>query len=674
MGITREQVDAATKRQYDAAHDTSSQVRLIAGPGSGKSYSIQERVNWLLARGVNPDSIFVISFTRASTLDLRNRIIQSCQGADLEKKQQVNISTLHSLALRALRAAGQLGYPTDPMVASKWEQKYIFDIEFSKKSGYSAYTPSRCKEIRMAYEALCGTGQTNPRNYLPPESPIKSEERDEYRRFHQERTQTYSCVLPGEIVRKCVVSMKAGNLEPARLLNIQQLIIDEYQDLNPMDLEFVDQIILSGVPTFVAGDDDQSIYSFRFANPEGIQLFEERFPEVGDHELIHCFRCSSEVLNAAQKLLEEYSEPNRITKSLISLYSESNPPVTGRVYRWKFKRFRTEARAIAESCKILIQKGIRANKIMILVSNTRALLSTLTQELKKTEVDFETPKTEGFLESDSGKFVQALLRIICNSNDYIAHRILLGLRQGVGPGTCNSIAQKVAINNLNYHDLFYWPLIQDVFSVRETSALNHAREICQQISKWASEETLGAHLNAISTIVERYFGETAVTQWRESVVDLPQEIRIEELRDYYQARTDEQQESLLKNVYERLGIPIPDEGLLPAKVRIMTMHGAKGLNAQIVFIPGLMEDVLPGAKKRPYTGLVFEAARMLYVSITRARVACILSYSTSRIAKGDFVRQVASRFTNHTGGRFIQCDSGLQNEDVEDIFQQVQNL
>jgi superfamily I DNA/RNA helicase len=291
MPITQEQISVAQNRQHLAAHDTNSQVRLIAGPGSGKSFTIQERVKWLLDRNVPPDSIFVVSFTRASTLDLRNRIIEYCQDAGHQNVEQINISTLHSLALRALRAAGLLAYPADPLVLDDYEQENILDAEFSRSSGYApnngvGYSPGRCKSIRTVYEAFCGTGQWEPPNLIPPDPPVTEEERQAYIRFHNPRTQIYSCVLPGEIVQQCVVKMQAGLLDPATLLNIQYLIVDEYQDLNQTDLEFVDRVIGSGVNTFVAGDDDQSIYSFRFASPLGIQSFFNRFPQTGDHELI----------------------------------------------------------------------------------------------------------------------------------------------------------------------------------------------------------------------------------------------------------------------------------------------------------------------------------------------------------------------------------------------------
>jgi DNA helicase-2/ATP-dependent DNA helicase PcrA len=142
-----------------------------------------------------------------------------------------------------------------------------------------------------------------------------------------------------------------------------------------------------------------------------------------------------------------------------------------------------------------------------------------------------------------------------------------------------------------------------------------------------------------------------------------------ELRDLLGAEHEEQQTSVLADVLERLGENTPDEGTLTLspRVRIMTMHGAKGLSGHIVFIPGLEEAIFPGEKRKPYTGLLAEAARMLYVSITRARAACVISFAITRMVNGAFSKQTPSRFASQIGGAFMQRESGLTTDEVSRI-------
>jgi len=149
---------------------------------------------------------------------------------------------------------------------------------------------------------------------------------------------------------------------------------------------------------------------------------------------------------------------------------------------------------------------------------------------------------------------------------------------------------------------------------------------------------------------------------------------IEELRDWLWADTDEQQMSVLQAVYTRLNQPMPTTAVLPPRVRIMSMHGAKGLSARVVFIPGLEDHIFPGPWRQPYPGLVLEAARLLYVSITRARAACIVSYSDYRLVQGRRTRMPASRFCTSLNGPFVNRTAGLRPPEVAQVLSDIANL
>ena len=147
------------------------------------------------------------------------------------------MSTLHSLALRLLRAAGLLQYPANPLVLDDFELEKVFDAEFRQGQ---QMRKERSEEIRREHEAFWSTGQWAPPNYIPPTPPISAQERAAFIAFYGPRSQAYSCVLPGEMVRQCLSQIMAGNLDPVGLIHLEQLIVDEYQDLNPIDIKFVD--------------------------------------------------------------------------------------------------------------------------------------------------------------------------------------------------------------------------------------------------------------------------------------------------------------------------------------------------------------------------------------------------------------------------------------------------
>jgi DNA helicase-2/ATP-dependent DNA helicase PcrA len=468
--------------------------------------------------------------------------------------------------------------------------------------------------------------------------------------------------------------MIAGVLNPAQLLNIQHLIVDEYQDLNPTDLSFVDGLIHSGVIVLVAGDDDQSLYSFRYASPIGIQLFTSNYQNASSHQLSDCFRSTPNILIAAQTLINAFPDPARIPKQLSSLYSYSTPQVPGVFHCWQFQHSATEANCIAESCAKLIAAGIPPREIMVLLSDTRALLPTIKQAFEHMGVSYQSPRGETFLDLRGGRYLFSLLRIACDRNDYVAHRILLGTQPHVGPITCNAIAQIAITHNLNFRDLFYQPLPSNIFIGRCLNAINSARAICNHILDWRPDDLFNTRSADLYSIAERVFGRAIADSWQALICTLPSGIVLSDVRDFLWADNDEQKASILENVYIRLGLEKPVEGFLPPQVRIMTMHGCKGLSANVVFIPGLEDEILPGPHRARFPGLILEAARMVYVSMTRAYAACIVSFSNGRVVYGLYSQRVRSRFVPNLGKPFVLRGTSLSAVDINEIVAACSNL
>jgi DNA helicase-2/ATP-dependent DNA helicase PcrA len=287
--------------------------------------------------------------------------------------------------------------PSDPLVLDDWELENIYDAEFGEAQQIRA--KKRREEIRRFYEALWSTGSSEAPTYIPPAIPITSDEQARFVEFHEPTAKVYSCVLPGEIVRKCVDATKAGSLDPVQGLGLQHLVVDEYQDLNPADIEFVDHIARRGVQVLVAGDDDQSIYSFRHASTLGIQTFPERFPSAALKARNGCFRCTPSVLGAGSAVIASNAAPRRIPKHLSSLYAKPDPPNQGVVHRWMFANASMEAAAIAYSCASLIKEGVAPSDILILLPTRKAsiqLWPAIRDALVSEQLPFEPPKEEGF--------------------------------------------------------------------------------------------------------------------------------------------------------------------------------------------------------------------------------------------------------------------------------------
>ena len=670
MSFTQQQIDAAALVQNQAAHDISPQVRLVAGPGTGKSFSIGERVKWLLDNGVDANRIFAVSFTRAAAEDLQDGILKYCTG--IQAASSINVSTLHSLSLSILAKGGKLThYPASPRVLDDWEQRNIFDEELKSISSFSI---KRCGELRLHFEAIWSTGSPPLPFISSPTPPISAIEQGTFKNFHSNRTQLYSCILPGEAVRQCVDLSKAGILNPRALLGIDHLIVDEYQDLNNCDVELIDIIANSGVTVFVSGDDDQSIYSFRYAYPAGIQTFPNRHAGTGQHALQLCFRCTPSVLGTASFLLANNAVPSRIPKALQSAYLNSVPPVNGSVTAISFSNDNLEAQAIAQSISALIAGGLSPEDILILLSSRHAQLQKLQSSLEAAGVAIDIQQKLGLSSNKTIRFVYSVLRLLRNPNDYLAYRTLLGLRNGVGINSCVKIADKVLNNNLNFKSQFGEGKTDAIFSARELSAINGVINIINSIAGWDINDPIGIRVGDIGNILSTNLSQAVATSWSNWATGLPENMTLDELEKVLGSRSEKEARQTLMEIYLRLDEPLPQSLDPKNRVRIMTLHSSKGLSAKVVFIPGLEEQLIPGPWRAPYPGQIQEAARLLYVGITRARADCIVSFANQRFMNGRTVGHYPSRFAAHLGIAFQQRNQGLNQVETNQILYNCSNL
>ncbi|MGH7802453.1 MAG: ATP-dependent helicase [Thermodesulfobacteriota bacterium] len=688
MPITDAQKAVAEEHQWNAARDRAPQVRLVAGPGTGKTHTIEKRVADLLNNRATPNNVYVISFTRATCAELRFRILAFCRNQPCyQAASQIHISTMHALALRILRRANLLSsYPSTPSILDDWEQKNVYDKELSSVIGC---TVKRAEEIRLAHDARWQT--LNPQ-YIN-QAQITPSEIQGFNAFHATRTNLYSCVLPGEIIFKCVEALQLETLHPTQLPQIDHLIVDEFQDLNACDQEFVRFLSVHNAILFVAGDDDQSIYSFRHANPDGIVRFDQTYPQFSPHLLTDCFRCAPAILIPAGQLIAY--NPTRVPKYLTPLYGTANPPVQGQLMVWSFPSAQQEARAIAESCSKLINAGMdrRVDEILILISNRRAQLNVITQELGNLGLPFEPPQGASLTENESIRAVYSILRIArdqaTGEEDYPAYRDLLGLLSGVGHITAKAVADACINNNQNFRQLFYLSTIPSWLLGRAPLAVSKVIAIVEDTGTWSMSDTLAARstniLNVLTTHVFISGGSASnnIGIWSTLVNALPQEMTLEELIQFLSADTESDQQAILDLVAQRSVGGVQPTTSIPAqkRIRILTMHGAKGLSGKIVFIPGVEQGIIPSRRALQATGLMIEQRRLFYVSITRAMACCIVSHSALHIGAEAMalcqrynVRLPRSQFLNEMGITSINRNGGLTLSEASAIVAEVNNL
>ena len=686
MAITQAQIAAADQAQWAAAQSVAPQVRLIAGPGTGKSATIERRVAHVLNNGANPNSLYVISFTRASCRELSERIARFCSAQPCAGSVgSIRVSTMHSLALRILRSAAilQTLYPADPQVLDDWESENVYDSELANALGVAL---GRAAEVRRAHDTQWQT--LNPQ--LIGQAAITPAESQGFNAFHASRRNLYSCVLSGEVVYECVTRLQQGAIQLSQLPQISHLIVDEYQDLNACDQEFVRLLSSGGSTLFVAGDDDQSIYSFRHADPSGIVNFPTTFPACAQHALTECFRCTPAVLDPALALIAH--NPARVSKILQSAYVHSAPPVSGSLRVFSFANAQIEARAVAESCRNLISNGMagQENEIVVLISNRRVQLSLIAQELSNLGLPFDPPRGEMARDIPAIRAAYSLLRILRdrlnNEPDYIAFRDLLVLLHGIGVNTARQLADACIANNQNFRDLFLQPQMPHWLTGRAAAAVGRIRAAIQSLAGWALSDTIATRSAEIeSVLLQTIFvgGAQAngiVSDWISLAGSLPVGMTMDEILEFLSAIEESDQRSVLEAVETRLAIvqtPIAQA----QRIRLLTMHGAKGLSGRVVFIPSAEQGIMPSFRAIQATGLLNEQRRLFYVSLTRARAACIISHAALHSGPTAFtlrqmpqVRLPRSQFLNEMGVSSQNRQQGLTAAESAQIVASFVNL
>jgi DNA helicase II / ATP-dependent DNA helicase PcrA len=442
---------------------------------------------------------------------------------------------------------------------------------------------------------------------------------------------------------------------------------------------------------FVAGDDDQSIYSFRHANPDGLVQFGVRYPGASSHTLTDCFRCTPAVLIGASKLIMH--NPNRLQKNLQSLYVNAAPPVHGHLQIWSFATAQQESLAIASSCQRLIQAGMvgQEDQIVILISSRRLQLPSLTRELGNLGLPFDPPGGEAVRDELGMRAVYSILRLVTDlvsqKPDYIAYRALLGVLHGVGLTTCINIGDLCVANNQNFRDLFHLAVLPHWLVNRALVAVSRVRAIIQQVHGWQLQDTIRTRSADIAQLLSAivFAGSSQLASylqdWNAFAAGLPPDMTLEEVLLLLGADDDASQRQVLDTVNERLGQQYAGAGSTQKRIRILTMHGAKGLSGKVVFIPSIEQGIMPSFKAIRAVGLLNEQRRLFYVSVTRAKAACIISHSASHtgaeaylIRQQHQVRLTRSQFLNEMAVASQNRTRGLNPAEAQQIIADVNNL
>ena len=609
-----ESTDEITRRQQEqAANHEGAPARLLAGPGTGKTRTLTERVIRLVNDpNVLSTGILGITFTRAAAQELRQRV----RGAIEEEQVAPRVSTLHAYALRQLlRNASRLTSVPPPLrIADDWEEREIIQPDLKALLGLT-----RIGEVRQLLVALSSDWETLRADQQGWEQ--HSPNPQFLGAWHQHRDQ-YGYTLRAELVYQLKRAMEQEedfDLEGPP----EHVLVDEYQDLNPCDLAVIDRLREVGAELYVAGDDDQSIYGFRNADPMAIRNFPHDVAGAVDFRLEVCKRCDPTILRLADFIIQQ--EVGRVPKQLRAEDGREEGFVELQRYRGQGE----EAAGIASQCAELVRSGTHPSGILILLRSDRrgAFSSLLERELGSAGLPVSTNVGEvGPFDSAGGRMTLSLMRLASNENDNLAWRSLIKLDSNrLGDAAIRMV--EGAAGNMG------GTVAEALHANRQADELGNVSRRMREYVNAVLEDV--AALHAALDVSEVPPDEHA-TELASRLRDLDRPARVTDEDGFAAAiselvrAADGSEARELQTVMGSIGATREDEEpvVSPDAINILSMHKAKGLEADALFVVAAEDEYIPG--RATTLQEIDDERRLLYVSLTRARHRLVITYCGRR--------------------------------------------
>lgn len=594
----------ATSDQIQAIDHIGSHARLLAGPGTGKTKTLTRRVlSLILQHNADPESILLLTFTRLAAAQLKDEIKKVLEPLG---KTIPQVSTLHSFALRQiLHNSSRIDTLPRPIrIADDWEERYIIQEDLKK-----VLSLKEIGDVQNLINQLSTDWETLRIDEIGWEQQFPNPAFLGAWRSHKDQY--------GETLRAELVYQLKKQLNQSRDFQLDKeykhILIDEYQDLNACDLAIVNELAKRGAELFVAGDDDQSIYGFRFATPEGIRNFEQIYQNSKKLALEICFRCDKNILHSAEFVAS--LDPKRLPKPT----RPKDQAEDGEILIIGFKDQNHEAEIIAKKIKSLIAKDIKPDQITILLRSDRngSLSKPIIEALKKQSVDVSLTTDSELENNNEYRTVLSIIRLLVDQNDCLAWRTLLQVnkKNGMGDECIKSIWNYAQSKGMRF----------SVALQKIAESPNELQKFGQKIAKFVSEinvaivelKAIQSPIDAITATVDKFMGEGEIK---------------EQVKKYFVGILENQKKADLESLIKTVSTSSEyiEQETKENAVNILTMHQAKGLSFDVCFIVGAEDEYIPGRNTGDKEG---DERRLLYVSMTRARHKLFISYCNKRIGQ-----------------------------------------
>jgi len=638
--------------QREAVTTIHGPVLVLAGPGSGKTRVLTHRVAYLIREcGIKPYQLMAVTFTNKAAREMRGRI-EGLLGGELHG---LTIGTFHATCARILRReAAHAGISPGYVIYDEDDQlglvrQALKDLNLDEKR----YRP-RAMRTHIA-RAKCEL--LTPQTYEP-----KTYQEEVARRVY-ERYQTLleanDALDFGDLLLRTVLLFEQ---EPAVLEKYQRrylfLLVDEFQDTNMAQYRLIKLLAGERRNLFVVADEDQSIYRFRGADYRNIQRFRQDFP---DHKLFlleRNYRSTQTILDAANAIIS--ANPQRTPKRL---YTDkgAGPLVT------IFEAYDEEEEAsyVVNEIKRLVDQGMTTPGECAVMYRTNAQSRALEDAFIYHNMPYKLVGATRFYARREIKDMLAYLRAVHNPHDSMSlMRIINVPRRGIGTRTAAMLAQWADEMGVSHYEALR--MIKEGSEVAEVALGARARKqllaFLDLLEGWRAVRTE----LTVAQLLDRVIEDTAYEGWIRDGTEEGEDrwANLMELRNVAAEYDPLPRETALATFLEEVAL-VSDVDDLPEAVdapTLLTLHMAKGLEFDVVFIVGMEEGILPHSRSFDDPEQMEEERRLCYVGITRARERLYLLHAFRRYRYGGDELNVPSRFLKDIPSRLVQGEDETPHE------------
>lgn len=619
-------------KQKEAVMHIDGPCLVLAGAGSGKTKVLTERIVNLINNGVSPYNILAITFTNKAAREMRERVYNSIE----EEANKIFIGTFHSLGLKIVREnAGVIGYSNNVTILDRDDVNTLIKRFMKELNLDTEHYPVKSILNKISFAKNEGLSPEEFDKFA--KAPLDMAACKVYKMYESALKRSNSVDFDDLLILPLRIFKKDKSVLEKYQEHFKYILVDEYQDTNMVQYDMCKLLASKYRNLFVVGDMDQSIYSFRFANYMNVINFEKDNKDAKVIVLDENYRSTNNILNAANDVIKNNKE--RKEKNLWSSKGDGD-----KIKYIRCDNEQEEASTVVRLTKELLDKGEKPSEIAVLY-RTNGQSRVFEEAFLKENIPFKIVGSYFFYNRKEIKDLISYMHLIYNNNDDASlERVINVPRRGIGSKTIERLRSEASISDKSMFEV-----------VSSGKELGFKNLIIDLTNESKNTDLVG--------LVDVILDKTGIRKELEEKNDLESEIRLENLNEFksialaFQEKGIFSLEEFLENislVSDKNEYKEVDDG-----INLMTLHSAKGLEFNDVFLVGMEEGIFPHNRSFESESELEEERRLCYVGITRAKEHLWLMNAKKRTLFGQVSMNFPSRFIKEINSDLIDKEESV---------------